>query len=173
MTTISSQVKLTFAVSHIHSVPRESPREGNQQNQPKSAKPVNCKDCTHPSGPWTAPKDPGNYQQNQISISFQFPPPGNSTTPNYQQNQISISFQFPPPGSSTKPASASTTRQQHKIGISFQFPPPGSSTKPVSASSFHHQAAAPCQPASSKASSQSAVNSTMLHTHIMAARSVV
>ena len=58
----------------------------------------------------------------------------------------------------------STTRQQHQITISFQSPPPGSSTK--SASSFYHQAAAPHQPASSKASSQSAVNSTTLpHPH--------
>ena len=47
-----------------------------------------------------------------------------------------------------------------KIGISFQLPPPGSSTKPALASSLHHQTAAPHQPASSKASSQPAVNST-------------
>ena len=50
-----------------------------------------------------------------------------------------------------------------KSSISFQLPPPGSSTKLASASS---QAAAPHQPASSKASSQSAVKSTTLpHPH--------
>ena len=53
-----------------------------------------------------------------------------------------------------------------KISISFQLPPPGSSTKSASASSLHHQAAAPHQPAYSKASSQPAVNSTTLpHPH--------
>ena len=66
----------------------------------------------HPSGPWTAPRDPGNH-----SISFQFPPPGSSTK---------SAFQLPPPGSSTKfhhqaaapnqhQLPASTTRQQHHI----------------------------------------------------------
>ena len=108
-----------------------------------------------PQWPLDSPRDPGNYLQHQISISFQFPPPDYSTKSASASNfyhQATAPNQLP----------VSTTRQQHKI--SFQFLPPGSSTKP--ATSFYHQATAPHQPASSKAFSQSAVNSTSLpHPH--------
>ena len=104
-------------------------------------------ESAHPSGPWTAPRDPDSH---------------------YQQ-QISLSFQFPPPGSSTKSASASSLHHQAAAPNQHQlpnFPPPGSSTKSASTSSFYHQATAPHQPAPSKATSQPAVNSTSLpHPH--------
>ena len=139
-TTISSQVKITFAVNHVHSVPRDSPREGEQQNQQKS---VN----QHTQQPldslleiqylfpvtYSQPRDPGNYQQHQISISFQFQPPGSSTksaSASSSHHQTAAPNQLP----------VFTTRQQHQISISFHLPPPDSSTKP--ASSFLHQAAA-------------------------------
>ena len=115
MTTISSQIctchhescpphiQRCCAISRIHPIPRDSPKEGsnqqisissqNQHFQPESAAP----------------------NQHQLLVS---------TT--RQQHQIS--FQLSPPDSSTKSASASTTRQQHQISISFQLPPPGSST---------------------------------------------
>ena len=123
----------------IHSISRGSPREGDQRNQKKSAKPVNCKDCTHPSNPWTASKRsrhvfPVIYSQPQRSRQL-------SAAPNQHQ--------LPPPDSSTKSALASSfhhqatvqnqhllpvssTRQQHQTSISFQFLPPSSSTTSAS-----------------------------------------
>ena len=162
-------VKFMFAMNHVHSIPRDSPREGGQQSQQIST----------PQQSLDRPRDPGNYQQHQNQLPV-------STA--RQQHQISISFQLPPPDSSIKSASASTTRQQYKINISFQLLQPCSSTKSASASSFHHQAATPNQhqlPASttrqqhyiSQPPAKHPANQllTLLpcHTHIMAARSVV
>ena len=120
------RAKLTFAVSCIRSIPRDSPREGcdqqisqNQQNQ-QTARTAHTPAA--PGQPQRSRQLSAAPNQHQLTVS---------TT--RQQHQISISFQFPPPGSSTK------------IGISFQFPPPGNSTKSASASSLHHKAAAPNQ----------------------------
>ena len=126
--------------------PETHPGKGNSKISKNQQNQQIARTAHSPAAPGQPPRDPGNYQQHQISIRFQ----------------------LPPPHSSTKSASApvSTTRQQHQININFLFPPPDSSTKSASASSFHHQAAVPHQPASSKASSQSAVNSTTLpHPH--------
>ena len=107
------RAKLTFTMSHIHSISRDF----TQGRRP--AKSVKISKSAHPSGPWTASWRPWHlflviYSQPQRSRKL-------SAAPN--QHQLSVS----------------TTSQQHQI--SFQFLPPGSSTK--SASSFYHQAAAP------------------------------
>ena len=134
----------------------------NQQNQ------QTARTAHTPAAPGQPPRDPGTCSsdlqpapeiQATISISFQFPPPSSST-------KSAFSFYHQAAASNQHQLPASTTRQQHKISISFQLPPPGRSTKPALASSFHHQAAAPHQSASSKASSQPAVDSTSLpHPH--------
>ena len=168
-----------FAENHIHSIPRDSPREGDQQNQQKS---MNQHIQWTPGqllrDPGICSSDPQRAPEIQATISStksasassfhhqaaahnQHQLPASTTR---QQHQIS--YQLQPPGSNTKSASAFSSHHQAAAPNQHQLPPPGSSTKPASASSFYHQAAALHQPASSKASSQPAVNSTSLpHPH--------
>ena len=124
------------AMNRVHSVPRDSPRKVTSKIS-KSG---------HPSSPWTALEIQETISNTKSASASSF----------HHQAAALNQPQLP----------ASTTRQHHQISISFQPPQPGSSTNSASASSLHHQAAAPHQPASSKASSQSAVNSTTLpHPH--------
>ena len=154
MTTISSQIDcLPWVISTLY--PEVSPKEGcDQQNQQKSANPAAPGQFLPPEISSTQlPSDPQATicsTKSASPSSFYHQAAAPNQLPVSTTKQQHISFQFP------------TTRQQHQT--SFQFLPPGSSTKP--ASSFYHQAAAPHQPASSKAFSQSAVNSTSLpHPH--------
>ena len=77
----------------------------------------------NPVAPRQTPRDPGicsSDLQPALGIQATISSTKSAATTR-QQNQISISFQLPPPGSSTKSASASsfTTRQQHQISITF------------------------------------------------------
>ena len=93
--TFELQSKLTFSMSHVHSVSRGLTQRTETSISAKSA---NAR-STHPSGPWTAPEIqatisstlPAFYHQAGIKVSFQFLDPGN----------IGNQLQFPPPGSST------------------------------------------------------------------------
>ena len=139
-------------MSHIHSIPEDIPREGDQQNQ----------QINTPQQPLESSRDPGNYWQHKIS--FQFPPPGSSTksAPVFttrQQHQISISFQLLPPDCSAKSASASSF--YHQATTQNQLP--------VSANRQQHHISQP--PARHPANQL--LTLLPCHTHTMAARSIV
>ena len=161
MTAVSSQICMCCHESCPLHTQRITQGRLQPANQQKSA------NQHTPAAPGQPPRDPGTHWSmfpvihSQPQRSRQL---SASVSSSHHQTAAPNQHQLP----------VSTTRQQHQTSYqhqtSFQFPPPGSSTKPALASSSHHQAAAPHEPASSKASSQSAVNST---TQIMAARSDV
>ena len=161
MTTVSSQIRACSQKISISFHTSETPPGS-------SSKISKISESAHPSGPWTTPRDPGNYPV--INPRF----PGINTL---QEQSLCISFQY------------STTRQQqqnqHQLFTLQTF---GHWEKSASASSFHHQAAAPNQhqlpvPTTrqqhhiSQPPARHPANQllTLLpcHTHIMAARSVV
>ena len=120
----------TCAVTRIHSV------SGDLTQGRRSAKISKISESAHPSSPWTTP-DIQATTNNSLSLDI---------------NIFDIGYlHFKHLDIGKNQLQTSTTRQQHQISISFQFPPPGSSTH---------------QPASSKTTSQPAVNSTTLpHPH--------
>ena len=75
-------------------------QQQNQQNQQIST----------PQQPLDSPKDPGNHHQQQISFSFQFPPPGSST-----KSASASSFHLQAAALNQHQLPTSTTWQQHHI----------------------------------------------------------
>ena len=113
-----------------------------------------------PQWPPASPRDPGNYLQHQISISFQFLSPGSSTkSASSFYHQVAAPNQLP----------VSTTRQQHQISFQFHHQAAASNQLPVSTTRQQHHIS---QPPARHSTSQ-LLTLPPCHTHTMAARSVV
>ena len=100
-------------MSCVHSIPREIPKEGYNQQISESAHPAALDSIPEIQAIISSTKSASASSfHHQTAAPNQHQLPASTTR---QQHQISISFQLPPPDSSTKSASASTTRQQYHI----------------------------------------------------------
>ena len=113
-------VNFAFATNCIHSISRDSPREGDHQIS-------NNQQISTPQQPLDSLRDPGNQAVAPNQHQLPAPPPGSSTK---SASASSFHHQTAAPNQHQLPAS--TTRQQHQTSITFQFPPPGSSTTSAS-----------------------------------------
>ena len=147
VTTVSSQIRAVRPTEKSASASNFT----RQSAAPKSAKSANQHIPVAPGQPQTS-RQPLSAAPNQHQL-----PASNHQVAAPNQHQLP----------------APTTRQQHQNQHQLPVSPPGSSTKSASASSFHHQAAAPHQPAPARQPANQLLTLLPYHTHIMAARSVV